>query len=172
MGEQVQLERAQKLHGVLVRVRQDLLDLPQPFIQLAVIRLACLVFPVSRVSPFGYLVHAVGTDLHLDPLSVGRHDCHMQRFVAVRLGRRDPIAYTLGMRAVELRDGGIDHPALVFLAERVFGREDDTHRQQVIYVFERTLLPHHLLPYRINGFDARHEGKLITHTRQALADRF
>ena len=76
------------------------------------------------------------------------------------------------MRAVELGDGGVDHPALVFLAQGVLRREDDTDGEQVIDILERTLLAHHLLPYRIDGFDAGLEGEVIPHGGEALADRY
>ena len=126
---------------------------------------------MSGVTTFGYLVHSVGTYLHFDPFSVAAHDGHVQRLVAVRFRHRDPIPYTFGVRTVHLRDSGVDHPTLVFLAHRLVGREDDSYRQQVVHIFKGTLLPHHLLPDRIDGFDARFDGVLVAHACESLADR-
>ena len=75
------------------------------------------------------------------------------------------------MRTVNLSDGGVNHPALVFLAQRVLRSEDDSNGHQVIHVLEGALLAHHLLPYRIDGLDTRFDSEGITHTRQPFADR-
>ena len=171
LRKQIEFEVTEELHRIFLRVRQYILDLLNPLVQLAVVRLAGLVFPVRGITMLGYLVHAVGTDLHLYPLAVLTHDSHVQRLIAVRFGRGDPVADTFGVRAIELGDGGIDHPALVFLTHRLVGGEDDTQRHQVIDIFESTLLLHHLLPNRIDGFDARFEGEAITHRLQAFTDR-
>ena len=75
------------------------------------------------------------------------------------------------MRTVDLCDRRVDHPALVFLAHRLMGREDDTHRHDVVHILEGALLAHHLLPDRINRLDTRLDGEGVTHTFQALTDR-
>ena len=116
-------------------------------------------------------MHTVGTDLHLDPLAVLTHHRHVQRLIAVRFRRGYPVADALRMRTVDLRDGGVDHPALVFLAHRLVRREDDTNGHDVVHVLERALLLHHLLPNRVGGLDTRLERVRITHTVQPLTDR-
>ena len=126
---------------------------------------------MRRVSVFCNLVHAVGTDLHFDPFAVRSHDGHMQGLVSVRLRRRDPVAYPFRVRTIELRDGRIDHPALVFLTHRLVRREDDSNGHQVIDVLKSTLFAHHLLPDRIDGFDTRLEREGITHRGEAFPDR-
>ena len=75
--EEVELEGTQELHRIFLGVRQDLLDLTKPFVQFALVGLAGLVFPVGGITAFGYLVHAVGTDLHLYPFAVSAHDGHV-----------------------------------------------------------------------------------------------
>ena len=171
MREQVELERTEKLHRIFVGVLQDIFYLPYPLVQFAVVRLAGLVFPVRGVTPFGYLVHAVGTNLHFYPFAVLTHHGHVQRLITVRFRHRDPISYALRVGTIELGDGGVDHPALVFLAHRLIRGEDDTHRQEIIHVLKSALLSHHLLPYRIDGFDTRFEGELISHAGQPFANR-
>ncbi len=51
---------------------------------------------------FGYLVHAVGPDLHLYPLSLLRHEGDMQCLVSVGFGVAHPVAQAVGMALVYL----------------------------------------------------------------------
>ena len=170
LRKEVQFEGAQELHRVFVRMGEYLFDLLNPFVQ-SVVALAGFVFPVGGVAVFCYLVHAVRADLHLHPFAVLAHHGHMQRLVSVRFGCRDPVADALRVRTVDLRDRRVDHPALVFLAHRLVGREDDSHRHQVIYVLEGALLPYHLLPNRIDRFDAGFHCEGVAHALQPLTDR-
>ena len=123
------------------------------------------------IAVFSDLVHSVGTDLHLNPLAVLTHYRHMQSLISVRLRRRDPVADTLRVRTVDLRDRRVNHPALVFLAHRLVRREDDTHRHQIIDILKRALLAHHFLPNGVNRFDSLLHRERITHTCQPFADR-
>ena len=46
---------------------------------------------------FGYLVHALGSDLNFHPFLSWTQHSDVQALVAVRLGHREPVAHTLGV---------------------------------------------------------------------------
>ena len=161
LGEQVQLERVKERHGVGRVALQHLFDVAQPLVEFGLFHHAVLVLPVRRQTLLGELVHTACTDLYLHPLAVLPHHRHVQRLVAVGFRCGYPVAYSFGVRAVDLRDGGVDHPALVFLAEVLVRREYDTHGKQVIHLIETDVLRVHLTPDGVGRLDTCREVELV-----------
>ena len=64
----------------------------QPAVDAALTALHPFVAPVCCQPMLGHFVHALGANLHFDPLVFGSQDCDVQTFVAVRLRHGDPIA--------------------------------------------------------------------------------
>ena len=74
--KEVELDGVEEVHGVGLRVIEDLLDGAQPVVKLALVvhdHVALLIFPVGSKSLFCHLVHVVRAYLHLYPLALFRH---------------------------------------------------------------------------------------------------
>ena len=59
-----------------------------------------------------FVVHALGADLYLNPVAVRTHHRELQGLIARGLGMGYPVAYAVGVDAVERADDGIDAPAV------------------------------------------------------------
>ena len=171
LGEQVQFERVKERHGIGRVALQHLFDVAQPLVKFGIFHHAGLVFPVCSQTLLGKFVHASGADLYLHPVAVLTHDGDMQRFVAVGFRCGYPVAYSFGVRTIDLRDGRVDHPALVFLAEVRVRREYDTHGKQVIHLVETDVLRVHLTPDGVGRLDTCREVELIAERLEFLAYR-
>ena len=123
---EIELEGVQEGDSIRVGVGEYIFDFAQPFIQFVLALSARFVAPMGSQSVFCQFVHAVGAYLYLDPLSVLPHHGHMQCLITIGFGGGNPVADTFGVWTINLGDGGIDHPALVFLGELRVGFEHDT----------------------------------------------
>ena len=114
-----------------------------------------LILPVCREAALRDVVHALGAHLHLHPCTLGAHHRRVQRLVAVGLGYAYPVAQTVGLGRVDVRDAGIYLPAL-----RLFGwegqrLEDYAYGEEVVYLLEGYALALHLVPDGVDALDAR-----------------
>ena len=85
--EEVELEGIEEVHGIRFGIIEDFLDGSEPFVEFVFASFVGFVFPMCSESALCYFVHSVGADLDFYPLSVGRHDGYMKRFVPVGFGR-------------------------------------------------------------------------------------
>ena len=76
----------------------------------------------------------------------------MQGLVAVGFGMAHPVAQAVGVRLVYLVDGHIDVETFVDLFLALFGLEDDTHGEDVVYLVEVDMLVLHLVPDGVGAF--------------------
>lgn len=108
---------------------------------------------MSGESPFGDLLHALRADLHLYPYSVGTHNSRVQRFVAVGLGHRNPVAQAIRFRRIDVGDSREYLPALCLFRGERQRLEDDPDGEQVVNLLEGNLFALHLAPDRVKAFD-------------------
>ena len=101
----------------------------------------------------GDLIHPFRADLHFHPLALGAEDGDVQALVAVGFGNRQPVAHTLGVGLIHIRDDAEHLPAVLLLAveRRV---ENDANSKEIIHALEGTVLLLHLLPNTVNGLRA------------------
>ena len=83
-----------------------------------------------------------------------RHQGDVQCLIAVGFGVGEPVAQTVGVALVYLRDGYIDVEALVDFLVAIVGREYDAHSQDVVNLVERHMLVLHLQPDAVWRLDA------------------
>ena len=174
-GEEVQLDGVEEVHGVGLWVVEDLLDGAQPVVELVlVLRVflfnTVLVFPVGSETLLRDLVHTVRTDLYLYPSALLRHQRHVECLIAVGLGVGEPVAQTIGVRLVDLRDGHVDVEALVDLLFPDSRGEDDAHGEDVVDLLEGDVLVLHLVPDGVGGLHTFLDLILDTHLLQGVLD--
>ena len=94
--------------------------------------------------------------LDFHPLARRRHHGGVQRLVAIGLGQADPIAQTVRVRLVEIRDHAVRPPDVCLLV-RLVGVQDDPNREHVIDLLEADLLGLHLVPNAEHALGATHD---------------
>ena len=125
-------------------------DVGKPFVNASFSLFDALVAPVCRQSVFGDIVHSFGSDLDFHPFLLRSQNGGVQTLISVALRHAEPVAHTLWVRLIHIRDQGEGLPALhVFLLSRCV--DDDSDGEEVIYTLEGALLLLHLLP---DGVDA------------------
>ena len=164
VGEEVEFEGIKEVDSVRRGVLQCLSDSAYPLVQFCLVLLQPrLVSPVGSQSFLRNLMHTPCTYLHLNPLPFVTHYGNVQSLVAVGLGGGYPVTNALRMRFVHLSEGGINHPALVFLGDVGLRVEDNTDGKQVIHLFKRHVFGGHFFPYRIHRLDSCVYIECITH---------
>ena len=158
-GKEIQFDGVEEIHRVGLRVVEYLLDGTQPFVQLVFVLSvflfhAVFIFPVGGKSLLGYLIHAVRAYLNLYPSALFRHQCHVECLIAIGLRMREPVAQTVGVRLVNLRNRHVYLEAFVDLFLAVVGGEDDAHGQDIIDLLEAYVLVLHLVPDGVGALDA------------------
>ncbi len=175
-GKEVQLNSIEEVHGIRLGIIKNLLDGAQPFVQLILILSnlalsAILVFPVGCQSLLGNLVHTIRANLHLNPMTLFRHQCHMKCLIAIGLRMTEPVACSIRMTLIDFRQCHIDVKAFVDFLLTHLRRKDDTHSQDIIDLIERHMLLLHLIPNRIRRFHAFANLVFNTHLMQHILDR-
>ena len=128
---------------------------------------------MSSQSAFRDLVHAAGTYLHFHPFPFRAHHSDVQRLVTIAFRDREPVAQTLRVRLVHIRNNRINLPAFLLLLSRVRLRiEDDTDGEQVINPLKRRFLLLNLVPYRMNRLGTPLDVELQSCFRHLPLDRF
>src|SRR5574344_752862 len=127
----------------------------QPFFKFAFIFATVTTFfvlPMSSKSLFGNIVHTLTTNLYFYPFTVIAHQGDVQCLIAICLRMTHPIAESIRMRFVYLRDSDINIEAIVQLFLLAIRLEYDSYSQYIIYFLEWYVLILHFIPYRINRF--------------------
>ena len=122
---------------------------------LIVLHALLFVLPVRSKSSFGHIVHAIGADLHFDPLALVRHEGVVQRLITVGFRRGQPVAEARGVGFVDLGERGVDLIAFGHFVLSVFRSENDANRQNVEDFLERNVFSLHFLPNAVRTLDAR-----------------
>ena len=94
----------------------------------------------------------------------------MECLIAVCLGVGEPVAQTIGVRLVDLRDGHVDVEALVDLLFSDARGEDDAYREDIIDFLEGNVLVLHLVPDRVGGLYSFLDLILDAHLLQRVLD--
>ena len=172
-SEQVQFDGIQKVHGIRLRIIQNFLDGTQPFFQFALVLTASafFIFPVCGKALFGYIIHPLAAYLHFYPLAFVAHQSYVKCLIAVGFRMAYPVAQAVWVRFINLGYGYVYVKALVEFFFRIFGTEDDTDGQNIIYFFKCDMLGLHLVPDGIRGFDSCYQLIADTHFVQLCADR-
>ena len=95
----------------------------------------------------------------------------MKGLVAIGFRVVHPVAQTVGVRLVYLRDGYIDAETFVRFFFRFAWLEDDADSQDIENFIERNMLGLHLVPNGVWRLDAGHDAVLDTHFVQLYTDR-
>ena len=171
-GKEVELDGVEQVERVGLWVVEDFLDGVDPRVEFMLIvgRVLVLILPVGGKSPFGNVVHAVGADLHLNPLALVGHEGVVEGLVAVGFGSGEPVAEARGMRFVDLRECGVDAVALIDFLLAVARSEDDADGQDVVDLLKGDVLALHLLPDAVRALDAGFEFVVHAHPVERLAD--
>src|SRR5690606_5513195 len=80
-------------------------------------------------------VHTFSTDLHFHPLAARSHYRCVQGFIPVTFWCRDPVAQTIWIWTIQIRNNRIYFPAFGFFL-LVFGVDYDTNGKQIIHFFK------------------------------------
>ena len=128
------------------------------------------VGPVGSHSLFRYLIHPLGTDLHLHPSFVRPENGSMKRFIPILLRHGKPVAQTFGVRGKYIRNERIYLPAVRFLPlqRRI---QDNTDSEKVIDVVHVTMLRLHLMIDRMDGLRPSFDRKDKTFRLEFLLQR-
>src|SRR5690606_13852757 len=108
-----------------------------------------LVFPVRRDASLGDLVHLGRPNLYLDAPPFRSEHRGVQTLIAVRFGYGNEVPKALGQRLVQVRNDGVDAPAILF-AFFAGTLEHDAKGKEVVDFLERLVLPSHLAEDRVN----------------------
>ena len=104
-------------------------------------------------SVFGYCVHSLGANLHLNPFVLWPEHGYVQAFVAVAFGYAQPVAQAFGVGLVHVGYNTVNLPALQFLL--VLGAvEDYAYCEKVVNTLEGAVLLLHFLPDGVYAFRA------------------
>ena len=171
--KQVQFDGIEKIDGVRLWVVQNFLDGTQPFFQFALVLTASafFIFPVCGKALFGYIIHPLAAYLHFYPLAFVAHQSYVKCLIAVGFRMAYPVAQAVWVRFINLGYGYVYVKALVEFFFRIFGTENDTDSQDIIYFFKCDMLGLHLVPDGIRGFDSCYQLIADTHFVQLCADR-
>ena len=126
---------------------------------------------MSGKALLGNLVHALGANLHLYPLSLTRHHRGVKSLIAVGLGMVDPVAQTVWMTLIDLVESNVDAEALVDFVLRIRWFEDDAYGEDVVDLVEGDMLVLHLRPDGVRTLDPGLDGIFDAHVIKGLADR-
>ena len=169
---EIHLKLIHHFQRIVVRILQRLPHRSQPLVQTR-FTLDTFISPVSSQSVFRDLVHAAGTYLHFHPFPFRAHHSDVQRLVTIAFRDREPVAQTLRVRLVHIRNNRINLPAFLLLLSRVRLRiEDDTDGEQVINPLKRRFLLLNLVPYRMNRLGTPLDVELQSCFRHLPLDRF
>ena len=124
------------------------------------------IFPMGCKSTFGNVVHAIGSNLHFNPLPLVRHKRVVQRLVTVGFGRRQPISETRRVGFVDLGERRIDSVAFGDFVLALLGTENDANGQNVEHFLKGDVLSLHFLPDTVRALDARFDFVLHAHLIQ------
>ena len=84
---------------------------------------------------------------------------------------RQPVAQTVGVTFIYLRDSDIDVEALVDFLLAVVGGEDDANSKDIIDFIEGDVLVLHLVPNGVGRLDALFDVVFYAHLVQRLLNR-
>ena len=102
-SKEIEFQRIEKVNRTWLGIVENIFDRAQPDIQFRLfVAFTYLVFPVSRKTFLGDLVHAARTDLHLNPVAVRPHHSEMKSLVAVGLWHGYPVACAVRMKFVNI----------------------------------------------------------------------
>ena len=165
-SKEIELDGIEEIHGVGLRVVENLFDGGEPVAQFAFVLgnlCALLVFPMGGKTLLGHFVHTLGTNLHLNPPALVRHERHVKRLIAVGLWMVEPLAHTVGMTLVNLGECHIDVEAFVDFNFLAAGGEDDTYGKDIVDLVEGDVLRLHLVPNGIRCLDTLDDAILQVH---------
>ena len=149
-GKQVELDGIEEVECIGLGILEYVFNGLEPYCEFAFfLAFAYLVLPVCRKSSLGYVVHATAAYLHLYPLAIGTHHGDVQCAIAIGLGGAHPVAYAVGMQAIQVGDFTVYVPAYALLVALVVTLKHDACGIQVIDFLKWDVLGLHLLPYRV-----------------------
>ena len=161
-----ELEVIEELECILRGAVKRIAHLLQPAVEtILLLRYrGVLILPVRREATLCNVIHALRAHLHLHPRALRTHHRGVQRLVAIGLGYAYPVAQTVGLRGVYIRDAGIDLPALRLLRGEGQRLKDNAYGKEVVDLLEGYLLAAHLIPDGVDALHARRNLilKLIT----------
>ena len=156
LGVEVELEFVNELQRVFFAAFQHFPYLREPIVQVVrsvapfVLVVGVLITPVRGQSLFGNLVHASRPDLNFHPFARRRHHGGVQALVTISFWKADPIAQTVGVGLVKVRDDAVGAPGVGLF--RFVGRiEDDANGKNIVDLFEGHPLLLHLAPDAVNA---------------------
>ena len=82
----------------------------------------------------------------------------------------EPVAQSVGVRLVYLADGDVNVETFPDFVLALFGREDDAHCKNVVYLLEGDMLVLHLVPDGIGAFHPFLQCVFDTHLVESLLD--
>ena len=164
--EEVHLEVIHKIHGIGLRIAQDIPHFLDPLIQ-TVVRIGFLVFPMGCKALFCNFIHAARPDLYFHPLAAWPHYGSMQGLVTISLRGRNPIAQAIGIRTVQIRHNGIYLPTFGFFLF-IVRIDNDPDGKKIIHFLKRNGLLAHLVPDGMDGFRTPEYGSLDAFIGQDL----
>ena len=173
-SEEVELDGVEEVHGIGLWIVEDFLDGGEPVAQFSLVLsylFSLLVFPMGGKSLFGHFVHALRTDLNLYPPAFARHQCDMERLIAVGFGVVEPFPQTVGMTLINLSECHVDVETLIDFVRFLCGSEDDAHGQDVVDLIESDMLGLHLVPDRVWAFHALDDAVAESHLVECLLNR-
>ncbi|MPM61172.1 hypothetical protein SDC9_108028 [bioreactor metagenome] len=103
---------------------------------------------------FCNIVHSPASDLYLDPFPVGTHYRQVKGLIAIGLGMAYPVTNTIRTELINIRNGGIDVPALLFFIHPGIYLKDDPNGKEVINFVEINTFSLHFLPDGVKRFYA------------------
>src|SRR5690606_37541929 len=104
-----------------------------------------------------------------DALPISHYRC-VQGFIPVTFWCRDPVAQTIWIWTIQIRNNRIYFPAFGFFL-LVFGVDSDTNGKQIIHFFKWNRFLTHLIPNRMNGFWSAKNSGIYVLFEQKLFDR-
>ena len=112
-----------------------------------------LIFKMGSKTFFRYFVHSNRAYLHFHPFSPGTNYSGVQRFIAIRLWNRNPVAQSAWIGLVQIRDNGINPPAIRFLI-LLFTVQYYPYGEKIIDFFKFNSLLFHFKHNGMNWFSA------------------
>ena len=112
------------------------------------------IFPMRSKTLFCYLVHTVATNLHLNPLTLLRHQSDVESLIAISFRMVEPVAQTVWMALVYSAYCNINVETFVDFVGALFRSKDDAHGKNIINLIKRNMLVLHLIPNRIRTLNS------------------